>query len=159
MEAIDWAAFAEAAPEIARAGHRLLRDNEVAFLASVTARGRPRLHPFVPRIVDGRLVAFIMDSSPKLKDLSPTGHYALHAWPGSEDEEFVIGGEARPCDHDASLREAVAEAMGFAIGVDTHHILFEFFIDQALWTRWLDFGTADQRPSRRLWHAGSQQES
>ena len=91
MEAIDWAAFAEAAPEIARAGHRLLRDNEVAFLASVTARGRPRLHPFVPRIVDGRLVAFIMDSSPKLKDLSPTGHYALHAWPGSEDEEFVIG--------------------------------------------------------------------
>lgn len=156
---IGWAAFTEASPEIASAGHRLLKDNEVAFLASVTARGRPRLHPFVPRIVDGRLVAFIMDSSPKLKDLSPTGHYALHAWPGPEDEEFVIGGEARCCDDDADLREVAAEAMGFATGVDAHHILFEFFIDQALWTRWLDFGTANHRPSRQRWCADAQPES
>ena len=41
--------------------------------------------------------------------------------------------------------------MGFATGVDAQHLLYEFGIDRALWTRWLDFGTPDHRPDRRIW--------
>jgi hypothetical protein len=35
-------------------------------------------------------------------------------------------------------------------------VLFEFLIERALWTRWLDFGTPDHRPLRQRWLADSQ---
>lgn len=148
---LDWKHFAAAAPEIAAAGVRLLALNEVAFLATVSSSGRPRLHPFVPKIVDGRLVAFIMDSSPKIKDLRSRGQYAMHTLPGPEDEEFFVGGEAVDCSVERAFREAAAQAMGFVTGVDEHHVLFELLIDRALWTRWLDFGTPEHRPSFVRW--------
>ena len=66
---LAWDEFVHQCPAITSAGVRLLELNEVAFLATVSASGRPRIHPFVPRIVQGRLVAFIMDSSPKIQDL------------------------------------------------------------------------------------------
>ena len=146
-----WTKFAEAAPEIAEAGVRLLEREEVAFLATVTASGRPRIHPFVPKIVDGRLVAFIMDSSPKILDLRRRQQYAIHTLPGEEDEEFFVSGGVFECDDEVDLRDRAAAAMGFATGVDEHHILFEFLIDRALGTRWLDFGTKDHRPSYTRW--------
>lgn len=148
---IDWQAFTRAAPEIAAAGERLLDKEEVAFLATVSASGRPRLHPFVPRIVLGRFVAFIMDSSPKIGDLRIRRQYSIHTLPGDEDEEFFLSGEARCCDQESEFRDRAAAAMGFATGVDEHHVLFEFLIDRALWTRWLDFGTPDHRPEYVRW--------
>jgi hypothetical protein len=147
----NWTTFAEAAPEIAQAGVRLLNLNEVAFLATVSASGRPRLHPFVPRIVDGALVAFVLDSSPKIVDLRVRRQYAIHLLPGDEDEEVFISGEAVERDHLDVFRERAADAMGFATGVDAHHILFEFLFDRALHTRWLDFGTKNHRPVRQVW--------
>jgi hypothetical protein len=149
----DWAAFAKAALEISDAGARLLAQNEVAFLATASATGRPRIHPFVPKIVDGKLLAFIMDSSPKITDLRDRRQYAIHAQPGAEDEEFFISGNAHLCEDDKSLRDRAADAMGFATGVDEHHILFEFLVDRALWTMWADFGTPNHRPNYTLWSA------
>ena len=143
--------FVKQAPEIAAALERLLAENEVAFLATVSRNHKPRLHPFVPKIVDGRLLAFIMDDSPKIRDLDGNGNYALHTLPGAEDEECYLQGNAARASQ--ALFEAAAKAMGFATGVDEHHILFEFQIERALWTRWLDFGTADHRPSRQGWSA------
>jgi|TARA_B100001964_G_scaffold244268_1_gene325047 hypothetical protein len=148
-----WEDFARAAPEIATAGLRLLALNEVAFLATASGTGRPRLHPFVPRVLQQRLVAFIMDSSPKAKDLELRRQYAAHTLPGSEDEEFFVSGEAWTCNDETAFRSYVAKEMGFATGVDEHHILFEFAIDRALWTQWLDFGTAKHRPSYVRWKA------
>ena len=150
---LDWQHFSQAAPAIAAAGARLLEGNEVAFLATVAAAGRPRLHPFVPKIVNGRLVAFIMDTSPKIADLRVGGQYAMHTLPGAEDEEFFIGGRAMECNGDPDSREAAALAMGFVTGIDDHHILFELRIERALWTRWLDFGTAQHRPQYLRWHS------
>ncbi len=141
--------FETDAPEIAAAFNRLLISNEVAFLATVSGNGKPRLHPFVPKVVDGLLLAFIMDDSPKLRDLDGNGNFALHTLPGDQDEECCLNGQARRADQ--ALFEAAANAMGFATGVDEHHILFEFRIERALWTRWLDFGTPGHRPSRRGW--------
>jgi hypothetical protein len=42
---LNWADFTKAAPEIAEAGLALTDPNEVALLATVSAEGRPRLHP------------------------------------------------------------------------------------------------------------------
>ena len=133
---LEWREFTEASPAIANAGTALLAQNEVAFLATVSATGRPRI---------------IMESSPKYRDLLHRPQYAIHALPGPEDEEFFISGETAGIDQDRPLREAAIEAMGFATGVDEHHKLFEFRIDRALATRWLDFGTPRHRPEYTRW--------
>ncbi|MEM9620006.1 MAG: pyridoxamine 5'-phosphate oxidase family protein [Pseudomonadota bacterium] len=148
---LDWHSFRNSSPAIATAAERLLATNEVAFLATVSSTGRPRLHPFVPKLVEAKLVAFIMDSSPKYKDLLDRQQYSIHTLPGEEDEECLVSGCASLCNDDKKLRTAAAHAMGFATGVDSHHILFEFKLDRALWTRWLDFGTPDHRPYRIKW--------
>ena len=148
---LSWRSFTLAAPAIADAGARLLAKNEVAFLATVSRAGRPRIHPFVPKIVDGRLVAFIMDSSPKIQDLRDNGNYSLHALPGAEDEEFFISGKVQEMDPAVELRAQAIAAMGFVTTVDEHEVLFELLIDRALTTRWIDFGTADHRPQRTTW--------
>ncbi len=148
---LEWHEFAKVSEEIAAVGTALLARNEVAFLATVSATGRPRIHPFVPRVVAGHLLAFIMDSSPKYRDLLQRRQYAIHALPGVEDEEFFISGEATSIDTNLPLREAAIEAMGFATGVDAHHKLFDFRIDRALATRWLDFGTPQHRPEHVRW--------
>ena len=148
---LNWADFRKAAPEISEAGTRLLELNEVAFLATVSTTSRPRIHPFVPKIVSGKMLAFIMDSSPKMKDLANQKQYSIHTLPGAEDEEFFMSGSATSRDDELQLRELAADAMGFVTGVDEHHILFEFNLDRALWTRWLDFGKPDHRPNYTRW--------
>jgi hypothetical protein len=148
--ALQFQTFEQQAPEIANAFERLLNANEVAFLATVSSNHKPRLHPFVPRVVAGQLLAFIMDDSPKIRDLHGNGHYALHTLPGQEDEECYLSGRAVRADQ--ALFEPAAQAMGFATGVDEHHILFEFQLERGLWTRWLDFGTPDHRPLRQGWN-------
>jgi hypothetical protein len=148
---LNWDRFAAEAPDISQAGTRMLKKNEVAFLATVSATERPRIHPFVPKIVEGRLVAFIMDSSPKIRDLQVRRQYSLHAMPGDKDEEFFVSGEANCCNGEIEFRQAAARAMGFATGVDEFHILYQFMIDKALWTTWLDFGTTNHRPEYVRW--------
>src|SRR5690606_29522545 len=66
----EWAAFEGGAAQLAAAGERLLfPDIPIAFLGTVSGSGRPRIHPFIPKVVDGRLWAFIVDASPKRHDL------------------------------------------------------------------------------------------
>lgn len=101
---VRWRAFEQSAPHIASAGRRLLELNEVAFLATVSKTGRPRIHPFVPKIVDCRLVAFVMDSSPKIADLRQRAQFSIHALPGAEDEEFSVSGKPVCCDTNTELR-------------------------------------------------------
>ena len=151
MPTLSYRSFQQQAPEICAAFERLLAREEVAFLATVTVAGKPRLHPFVPKVVNGQLLAFIMDDSPKLRDLEANGNFALHTLPGEEDEECYLNGVAIRAEPE--LFDSAARAMGFATGVDEHHILFEFQIERALWTRWLDFGTANHRPQRQGWSA------
>ena len=133
----EWAALEANEPEIAAAGRRLLEDAPiapgdpetagvpgVAFLATVSASGRPRMHPFIPAIVDGALWAFVIES-PKQRDLERAsavgasrkdtavgasrkdsavgasgekGQYAIHARLGANDEQFLVSGLARRID-------------------------------------------------------------
>jgi hypothetical protein len=136
-EGITWSDFEGVAPEIAGAGRRLLEDRPsvpgAAFLGTVGSDGRPRVHPFVPAIVDGRLWAFVIDS-PKRRDLDRAGGYAIHSVLGADDESFLVGGTACRTD-DPAHRTRVAERMPYT-DIDEHHVLYEFRIDRALWTAW-----------------------
>ena len=142
-----WTELERQAPEIAEAGGRLL--GEVAFLATVSIHGRPRVHPFCPTIVEGRVWAFVMARSPKRGDLDANGYFAIHALPAAEDEEFYISGRAARV-RDSDARERVVEAMPYD-DADDQHLLYEFDLDRALWTTWENFQKPGLRPVHRVW--------
>ena len=144
-----WAEFEAAAPHIAGAGRRLFSANEVAYLATVSADGHPRVHPFCPAIADGRLWAFIMAESPKRRDLDANGRFAIHAMPGLEDEEFFVAGHVRR-EPDVASRELALAAMPYA-DADERHLLYEFRPERALWTTWENFQQPGMRPVHRTW--------
>jgi hypothetical protein len=146
----SWAEFEAAAPEIAAVGRRLFAKHEVAYLATVSAQERPRVHPFCPAIAEGHLWAFVMNESPKRRDLDANGHFAIHALPGDEDEEFYVAGHAGR-ELGPGLRDAAVAAMPYD-DADERHILFEFFPKQALWTMWENFQKPGMRPVHRTWH-------
>jgi hypothetical protein len=145
-----WAQLANTDPELAAAGARLLSDPDgspgVAFLATTTARGRPRIHPFIPLILDRELWAFVIHG-PKQLDLDRNGQYAIHARLGPADEEFTISGAARR-SHDPAHRAAVSDAMPYD-DIDANHILYTFDVESALWTTW----TTPTEPAHRSWFA------
>lgn len=147
-DAGTWASFAADAPDLARDGRALLEDAPgvpgAAFLATVGADGRPRMHPFVPAIVDEHLYAFVVDS-PKRRDLDRDGCYAIHSMLGPSDASFFLAGRARAVD-DSSTRSHVAEHMPFG-GIDDGHRLYEFLVDRALLTTW----TTPTNPVYRRW--------
>ncbi len=151
----SWAEFEREAPEIADAGTRLLAGNEVAFLATVSASGRPRLHPFCPAVIGGRLWAFVIEESPKRRDLDENGYFAIHAFLGPEDEEFYVAGVAVRVQ-DPELREVVVAAMPYD-DADARHLLYEFRLERVLWTTWENFQKPWMRPVHRVWRPSSRE--
>jgi hypothetical protein len=133
-----WAEFAEQAPTIASSGRGLIYRSEVgraseigrALLATVRGSGLPRIHPITVAVTAGRLVAFIILDSPKVRDLAEDGRYALHAHQDpTVPNEFVVRGRARPID-DKPTRASIASSWPFE--VDDTYRLFEFGIDHAV---------------------------
>jgi Pyridoxamine 5'-phosphate oxidase len=129
---VTWAEFEAAAPDVAAAGRRLLyRDGHgAAMLATVRgAEEPPRMNPISLGIVDGRVLAFILQS-PKLTDLERDGRYALHSHQDpAAPSEFALRGRARLVA-DPAVRAAAASHWYFE--VDDTYRLFEFSIDSAL---------------------------
>jgi hypothetical protein len=81
----------------------------IALLATVSAAGVPRVHPFMPRVVAGELVAFVITGSPKLRDLLEGRPCAIHSALADEDEEFWVQGRAAAVT-DRGLQAAALEA-------------------------------------------------
>ncbi len=126
-----WADFERAAPDMARAGRRLLYTTEVGegLLATVRDDAPPRLHPIWLAIVDGHLYAFILASA-KRRDLEIDGRYALHNHRDpSAPSEFSVRGQAHRVD-EAEVRSGVGA--GWYFQVDDSSRLFEFGIDAAV---------------------------
>ncbi len=148
-----WEPLQSGGAALAEAGERLLSAAPagINLLGTVSSTGRPRIHPFMPRVVDGRLWAFIVASSPKAGDLDRRP-YTIHTPPTEQDEEFWVSGHARRVDRPAEI-ERLAAVMTW---VNTEHeALFEFELDVAGWTTWLDFGTPKHRPQHHRWRAGT----
>ena len=78
-----WKEFAAGSPSIAAAGRRLIERSGIGegLLATVRGDAPPRIHPVHVRIVDGRLLSFVIVGSAKANDLAADGRYALAGWP------------------------------------------------------------------------------
>ncbi len=144
-----WGEFAEAAPEMAEKGRRRLAIG-VAYIATVTRDGAPRVHPVTPLIGGGRLLAFVGLSTVKYVNLGRDGRYALHAALGKDDEEFLIIGRAVVADDWASRILAAVEAKRIGM-TSKDDVLFEFMVERAHWAIWEGLGTPDIRRIAKRW--------
>ena len=148
----SWAEFAEAAPEFAAAGARLLTGDDgvsIAFLATARAVGPIHLAPVCPIFCASDLYLSAVTRSPKLRDLRADGRYALHAFLGANDEEFQLRGSASEVG-DPGERTRVHDAIPFP-SYDPEHPVFRFSIERALWTYWESAGEPGTRAIRRRW--------
>ncbi len=128
----------------------------IAFLATSRPDGSPRLHPFCPVLVRGRLIAAIPSSSPKGSDLRRDPRCAIHALPGPEDDELSIRARAREAGDDPGLRAAALavvtrSGVGGMIETVLNDPIFEFDILRVDAGRWIDIGQPGTRQLRQTW--------
>ncbi len=129
---VTWAEFSDAAPDLAAEGRRLIYRGEGGemLLATVRDGDPPRIHPISVGIVGERLYAFIINHSPKRRDLATDGRYALHTHQDpAVPREFSVRGRAVLIDA-ADVRSAVGAEWSFE--PDETYDLFEFLIESAL---------------------------
>ena len=151
-----WSEFEQANPDMAAAGRKLIYQFTVGlgYLATVRKDGGPRLHPFCPILMDGRLYGLIVES-PKQRDLLRDGRYAIHTFPSPDrDDEFHLTGRAvrRP---DEALATRVRAAFVATGGTSTSdELLFEFDIEHVLLATYKKRGEPDNWPPiYTKWHA------
>lgn len=154
---VPWHHFKSVAPELALTGESLLyqgQANASAYLATVAPDQGPRVHPVFPVLTEGELWLFIVNMSPKYRDLQTNPQIALHAMPTSQGgEEFHLRGEAEEI-FDADKKAAVVAATGGRQGVHPFEALFRVRIHSALHTLWENWGTAQTWPNYRKWRSG-----
>ena len=154
--AVRWGEFAEKAPAIAARGRALLYGfgptvPGLAFLGTSRADGGPRLHPVCPGIHASGLYVFVVGHSPKRADLDRDGRYALHPFPGQDDDEsFYCTGPAREVRDPALRREVEAS---FLSQVRPDEVLFELLLERVLHTRWENPRTPQLKPVYSRWRA------
>jgi hypothetical protein len=158
MSEVSWSEFAAARPDLAGPGQALLYQFGVglAFLSTVRRDGGPRLHPFCPMIIDGRLVAHIIPSL-KRDDLDRDPRYALHSFPAADNEDaFYLTGRANRVPDEALSQAAaaqfIAERQMESVPQEFYEGLFyEFFIGRCLLTQ--TTGQGDWQPRHSVWAA------
>ena len=127
-----WQALASGAPDLAARGRALLERSGIGegLLATVRGDAPPRIHPVHVRIVDGRLLTFVIVGSAKAGDLAADGRYALHAHQDpAVPHEFLVRGTAERIP-DPDRRAAAAAA--WSVEVDDGYQLYELAIDHAV---------------------------
>ena len=149
---VSWDAFAASAPELADGGLALLArtGSGRGLLATVRADAPPRINPVSIRIVDGRLLVFVIIGSAKDRDLLDDGRYALHAqWDPAVPHEFSVRGHGVVVD-DGAVRAAAVAVWPFE--ADDTYRLYELLVDSAL----LGERVSDDvwPPAYRRWRAG-----
>jgi hypothetical protein len=146
-----WGEFAEASPELAARGARLLGVG-VAYIATTARDGSARVHPFTPLIGGGRLLAFIAQHTVKYGNLLRDPRCSIHAMLGKDDEEFLIIGRGVASDDWATSIQAAVEAKKINM-TSKDHVTFEFMIDRVHWAVWEGLGTPDIRRRAERWEA------
>jgi hypothetical protein len=139
----SWTELATAAPRIADRGRALVERSGIGegLLATVRGGAMPRIHPVHVRIVDGRLLTFVINGSAKAADLGADGRYALHAHQDPDvPHEFLVRGRATVVSEPAARRAAASE---WSFEVDDDYTLYELRIDHAVFG---ERATADDWP-------------
>ena len=148
---MSWAQLLRSEPELAARGRRLLERAGVpmAFVATVSNRGEPRLAPVCPIFSGDEVYLSIGAHTPKACDLRQDGRYVLHAFLGDEDEEFQISGAAELVEAADEIRR-VHESIAFPV-YNAADPVFRLNVGRCLWSRW---ETPAERPSeRRVWRS------
>jgi hypothetical protein len=150
-----WSQFADARPDLAELGLRLLPPCGIAYLGTVRSDGGPRVHPVCPVVGGGRLFVGIGPTSPKQWDLRRDSRCALHALPGEDDTEFVIRARAVEVStrSDRDLFEAACCEAG--VNIEADGPAFELVIERVDTTVWERCGRPDTRPIRDRWTAAA----
>jgi hypothetical protein len=140
---VTWRDLEQADPELAAAGARRLH-GRVAYLATVSSDGAPRVHPVTPIVGDGRLFVFMEPTSPKGADLRRGSRYGLHSAVGDSsgrDGEFLARGIG------TFIGDPVVRAMAERHATyrpAAHYVLFELAVEDAVLTEYVN-----GRPVRR----------
>jgi len=97
----------------------------------------------------------IPPTSPKCADLIRDGRYALQAYPrpnNEENEEFYLAGYADQIQ-DPITRQALIDDT--KVVVEENEILFELFLERAMYTKLVNRDSPDEHPVHRKWRASS----
>ena len=153
----SWNEFSAEQPELAEHGKKMLfRIREhvgLVFIATLRKDGAPRLHPISLIFSDGHAYVIIPRASPKCADLIRDGRYALQASPppdNKDSEEFYFAGCAAQIQ-DPILQQALIDDTG--ITVEENEILFELFLERAMYTKVVNRGAPDEYPIHQKWRA------
>ena len=134
-----WSEFASDSPDLADLGHTLLyQGSEIAsaFLATVAPDRGPRVHPVFPVVALGDLWLFIVNMSPKYRDLDRNGLFALHTLPTiNGGEEFYLRGIASEIT-DSATKDSVVSATNRRQGATDFEALFRYELKCVLHTKW-----------------------
>jgi hypothetical protein len=135
---MTWQGLEQADPDLAAAGASRLHRSGVAYLATVSPEGAPRVHPVTPIVGEGHLFVFMEPTSPKGADLKRGSRFALHsavADMAGSGGEFVVRGVGRFIDD--PVERAAAERLAPYTPND-RYVLFELLVDSALRTDYVD---------------------
>jgi hypothetical protein len=144
---VSWHQFVAEEPRLAEFVRERLH-GRIAYLATLNAKGSPRLHPVTPVIDGRRLLVFMEPNSPKGHDMRRDGRYALHC--GVEDArggsgEVLVRGRAH-AQPPAAAEAAVADAAHAPPA--ERYVMFELELSEVLIIR----GGSDG-PVRTRWHS------
>lgn len=127
----SWGVALAERPGLADLGAAMLVGPGLAYLATVSKVGRPRVTP-VSVVFDGdSLFVSLIRSTPKCRELQANPFYQLHALPGPGGTEFTVRGWARIVTGSDELgRVRRAHAVSGVICGDDDEI-FEMLVDRA----------------------------
>ena len=134
---MSWNVLETQAPEMAEFG-RIRLQGGVAYLATLRKDGSPRVHPFTPIIGEGHFFVFMQPTSPKGHDLRRDPRFAVHCAVtdmSGKSGEFIVTGRANFIE-DPDLRLLAVKHAPY--NAADHYILFEFDIDSASQTEYMD---------------------
>jgi len=143
-----WQDFAAAAPELADYAFERL-DERIAYLATVTPQGAPRVHPVSPFIGNGHLYVYMNPTSAKLRDLARDARYSLHGTVEDNDGgegEISLSGRARRADDPAERAQAFEIARAANQTPLERYVVFELSLEQVMATTY-----AGGKAYRRRW--------
>jgi hypothetical protein len=150
----QWGSLAAERPELAGRGSAMLVRHGVAYLATVSKLGRPRVTP-VSAVFDGdSLFVSLIRSTPKCHELQANPFFHLHALPGVREEEFSVRGRARiVVDRDEVARVRHAHKVSRVVcGEDD--VFFELLVDHVDFASFSTAADGSLTPVRDRWAPG-----
>jgi len=141
---MNWAEFAQAAPDLARFGEERFKASGLALVGSVRKDGLPRISFVEPLIVDGQLYLGMMYRSRKALDLLRDPHCLVQTTVRDREDsagELKLRGHAVQID-DAGAVERYCQALKEAIDwrPEGQFHLFALDIESATYIKYLENG-------------------